>query len=131
MTAGRILKAVPLGVWLAAGAAGVVYILGRQALARLPNGGAAGLGETLGRGAAELVGGTVKGVAAGTGAVLGSVIKAPAEIADSAVRSATDGRGASLGSWLYDLTHDEYDPNAPKQSADEADWWANLNPWSK
>lgn len=36
------------------------------------------------------------------------------------------GEAFSLGSWFYDLTHDDYDPNAPAAPADEATWFGNL-----
>jgi hypothetical protein len=45
------------------------------------------------------------------------------------VGGAVSGQGSdwSLGSWIYDLTHEDYDPNAPAAArADESNWWANL-----
>lgn len=48
----------------------------------------------------------------------------------NAVGGAVSGRGAewSLGSWVYDVFHDEYDPNAPAGAAgaDERSWLENL-----
>lgn len=128
MNPAKLLKSVPPVAWLVAGGVVAVYLVGRAALAKLDGAGAAaGIGETLGRGAAELVGGAVSGVASGTGSILGSVIKAPSQIADSTVQSATGGRSLSLGSWIYDVFHDEYDPNAPPAAqADERTWWESM-----
>jgi hypothetical protein len=48
----------------------------------------------------------------------------------NAIGGAVSGRGSdwSLGSWVYDVFHDEYDPNAPSgaAAADERTWWENL-----
>ena len=46
----------------------------------------------------------------------------------NAVGGAVSGSGPdwSLGSWFYDLTHDDYDPNAPSSAADQQSWWDNL-----
>ena len=122
MNAAKLLRAIPPMAWITAGGVLLLYVLGRQALARLPGGAsAASIGETLGRGAGELVSGAVSGAAAGTGSVLGAVIKAPSQAADSAVRAITDGRGLSVGSWFYDLVHDDYNPNAKPPTASDDD----------
>lgn len=49
----------------------------------------------------------------------------------NAVGGAVSGQGAdwSLGSWIYDLTHAPYDPNAgasPTAQRDAGNWWDNL-----
>lgn len=129
-SAGQVLRAVPLGVWIALAGAGVLYLLGRRALAQLGGGeGAHGVGAAIGAGAASLVSGTVEGLATGAGGVLGSILKAPSQVVDSTVQVATSGKGLSLGSWLYDLFNDDENArqNRELERADERAWSNNLN----
>lgn len=119
----KVLKAVPTPVYLAAGGALALYLIGR----RLFEGGAAGVGEAIGRGAAAVVSGAAAGTAQAAGGVAGttvaSAIKLPGQIVDTALYELTGDRDISLrrlgefvGGKLADFFL-PYDPNSPNTPA--------------
>jgi len=84
--------------------AGIVYLLARQA----------------GKAVAEVAAGVVTGdnaVTRGTVYEGAGIVATPAAIANAASGGTLEKFGSWIGGTIYDLTHDEYDPNATPSSA--------------
>lgn len=80
-----------------------------------------------------LVGRKVAGAVADNAATIGNAVNPVSDRnifyrGTNAVGGALSGSADwSLGSWLYDVTHDDYDPNAPAQAAGSVDTQAPGN----
>lgn len=136
---GKVLKAIPTPVYLAAGGALVLYLIGRRVLDNLTQGGTVGVGQAIGQGIASLVGGVATGTAQAAGGITSAVvegganvvgkgaaavIKAPGQVVDSALFALTGSEdislrrlGEKLGEGLFNFFNKPYDPNVPNTPA--------------
>lgn len=111
MSPADIAKKIPVSVYIGLAALGALYVIGRR------KGASGGIGDAIGTGIGAVVGniatGAVKGASTGAGKAVGAVLQAPAAIVDGVGAQLSGNDDFSLGSWFYDLTHKDYDPNQP------------------